>query len=100
EGDEPAEPEIDLYEPLVRDEFDVECGSFGSVAYAPKEGTFESELCPNQKFFCGDPDDTFDRCMHAIDCKMNYEMRIERASDASNTVAFMHQMIPHHENAV
>ena len=38
EGDEPAEPEIDLYEPLVRDEFDVECGSFGSVAYAPKEG--------------------------------------------------------------
>ena len=38
EGDQPAEPEIDLYEPLVRVEFDVECGSFGSAAYAPQEG--------------------------------------------------------------
>lgn len=41
-------------------------------------GTFESELCPNQRFLCGDVTDTFDRCMHAIDCKMNYEMRIEK----------------------
>ncbi|CAM9347466.1 unnamed protein product [Sphacelaria rigidula] len=31
---------------------------------------------------------------------MNYEMRIERDSSASNTVVFMQQMIPHHENAV
>ena len=41
-------------------------------------GTFESELCPDQNFLCGDPDDIFDRCMHAIDCKMNYEMRVEK----------------------
>lgn len=39
-------------------------------------GTFESELCPDQRFLCGDETSTFDRCMHAIDCKMNFEMRI------------------------
>lgn len=43
-------------------------------------GTFESDLCPNQFFICGDVDDTFDRCMHAIDCKMNYEMRIVKVN--------------------
>eukprot|EP00903_Cladosiphon_okamuranus_P021168 g19444.t1 len=100
EGDDPAETSIELYEPFTFDEFDTECGTFGSSKYAPADGTFESELCPNQKFLCGDVTDTFDRCMHAIDCKMNYEMRIERESAHSNTVAFMHQMIPHHENAV
>ncbi|CAN0506523.1 unnamed protein product, partial [Laminaria digitata] len=43
--------------------------------------TFESELCPDQNFLCGNPDDSFDRCMHAIDCKMNFEMRVEKVSD-------------------
>eukprot|EP00752_Nemacystus_decipiens_P006571 g5917.t1 len=100
EGDEPAEAEIELYDPLTFDEFDTECGTFGSSEYAPEDGTFESELCPNQRFLCGDVTSTFDVCMHAIDCKMNYEMRIEKEAASSNTVAFMHQMIPHHENAV
>ncbi|CAM9857863.1 unnamed protein product, partial [Ectocarpus sp. 12 AP-2014] len=100
EGDTPADAEIELYDPLEFDEFDEECGTFGSADYAPADGTFDSELCPNQKFLCGDVDSSFDRCMHAIDCKMNYEMRIEKEVATSNTVAFMHQMIPHHENAV
>ncbi|CAM9993977.1 unnamed protein product, partial [Ectocarpus sp. 13 AM-2016] len=76
EGDAPADTEIELYDPLEFDEFDEECGTFGSADYAPADaGTFDSELCPNQKFLCGDV-------------------------ATSNTVAFMHQMIPHHENAV
>ncbi|CAM9200341.1 unnamed protein product [Discosporangium mesarthrocarpum] len=99
-GDEPAPPMIDLYEPYVGDDFDAGCGTFMSSPYQPKEGTFESELCPDQKFLCGDTESMFDRCMHAIDCKMNYEMRVEQAPSASNAVAFMRQMIPHHENAV
>merc|ERR1712211_39119 len=40
----------------------------------------------------------FSRCMEAIDCKMNYEMRVEEHSNP--LVVFMHQMIPHHENSV
>ncbi|CAM9751235.1 unnamed protein product, partial [Choristocarpus tenellus] len=100
EGDVPGAAEIELYEPFVSDAFDEECGTFDATDYQPKEGTFESDLCPDQKFLCGDTSSSFDRCMHAIDCKMNYEMRIEQADSSSNTVAFMHQMIPHHENAV
>lgn len=37
-GDTPAEPEIELYDPMERDEFDVECGTFHSSAYAPTDG--------------------------------------------------------------
>ena len=36
--------------------------------------------------------------MEDINCKMNYEMRVEE--DSNPLVVFMHQMIPHHENAV
>ena len=36
--------------------------------------------------------------MEAIGCKMNYEMRVEE--DSNPLVVFMHQMIPHHVNAV
>lgn len=38
EGDTPAEAEIELYEPLEFDEFDTECGTFGSSEYAPADG--------------------------------------------------------------
>lgn len=39
EGDEPAEPEIDLYEPYEPSDFDEECGTFEASDYAPEEGT-------------------------------------------------------------
>lgn len=52
--------------------------------FARRPGTFESELCPSQKFLCGDVDSSFDRCMHAIDCKMNVEMRIEKVRITQN----------------
>lgn len=42
-------------------------------------------MCPDQNFLCGDPNDSFDRCMHAIDCKMNYEMRVERVCVANRS---------------
>lgn len=41
EGDVPAETEIELYDPMERSAFDVECGTFLSDAYAPEDG----ELC-------------------------------------------------------
>lgn len=40
EGDTPTEAEIELYEPLTFDQFDTECGTFGSSEYAPGDGTF------------------------------------------------------------
>jgi len=56
-------------------------------------------FCPNMNFLCETDDNPqFSRCMEAIDCKMNYEMRVEEHSNP--LVVFMHQMIPHHENAV
>lgn len=42
EGDTPTEAAIELYEPLTFDEFDTECGTFGSAEYAPEDG----ELAP------------------------------------------------------
>lgn len=38
EGDTPTEAAIELYEPLTFDEFDTECGTFGSAEYAPEDG--------------------------------------------------------------
>merc|ERR1711972_539971 len=39
--------------------------------------------------------------MQAIDCKMKADMKSYTSADLDNKVAvFMHQMIPHHENAV
>lgn len=38
EGDEPSDAEIELYEPMERSAFDMECGTFLSEAYAPVDG--------------------------------------------------------------
>lgn len=38
EGDDPADVEIELYDPIVASDFDAECGTFDSERYAPKEG--------------------------------------------------------------
>merc|ERR1711956_149571 len=56
-------------------------------------------FCPNMRFLCEAGDNLqFSSCMEAIDCKMNYEMRVEEHS--SPLVVFMHQMVPHRKNAV
>merc|ERR1712058_188594 len=57
------------------------------------------QFCPGMHFLCGDNlNSVFEECMEAIDCKMNHEMRVEQAENP--LVVFMHQMIPHHQNAV
>lgn len=75
--------------------FDAACGtSEVSEYYQSKE-----RFCPRMNFLCEKDDNPlFSACMEAIDCKMNYEMRVEENSNP--LVVFMHQMIPHHENAV
>jgi len=77
----------------VNSGFDEECGTTGVNAY---EDT--STFCPGNTFLCEETDTTFNKCMAAIDCKMSYEMRAEASTNPLEV--FMHQMIPHHENAV
>merc|ERR1712192_3553 len=80
--------------------FDAVCGTSEVSDYHESKDHF----CPNMNFLCEKDDNPqfqstqFSSCMEAIDCKMNYEMRVEEHSNP--LVVFMHQMIPHHENAV
>jgi hypothetical protein len=60
--------------------------------------TNASELCPGMEFLCSEEETPFNECMEAIDCEMNHNMRI---LEVGNPIAvFMHQMIPHHVNAI
>lgn len=77
------------------DPADVLCGTAETAPYLDEPDSF----CPNQQFLCEASGSTFSMCMEAIDCKMNYEMRVIEQEENPLAV-FMHQMIPHHENAV
>merc|ERR1719321_2600218 len=50
---------------------------------------------------CGLLDSNFEKCMQAIDCKMNKHMKEDTSPDPTNKLAlFCQQMIPHHINAI
>ncbi len=52
-------------------------------------------------YLCGTLDTDFEKCMQAINCAMNRDMRREMSPDSSDLVGvFMQQMIPHHRSAV
>jgi len=77
------------------EEFDAICGTSGVADFHNSK----EKYCPSMDFLCETDDNPlFSMCMEAIDCKMNYEMRVEEHKNP--LVVFMHQMIPHHENAV
>ena len=59
----------------------------------------QDEFCSKQDFLCDRTGSDFSNCMQAINCKMNYMMRVKEVADNPLAV-FMQQMIPHHENAV
>jgi len=91
---EPGTPE--LYDHQGPSEFDAACGTFGTGDY--QRGT---NMCPAGDFvFCdASPEPShFSSCMYALDCHMQHSMRVNLNADPM--AAFMHQMIPHHENAV
>jgi uncharacterized protein (DUF305 family) len=73
------------------------CGTYNTASY-----TRDSGSCPPDSFvFCDDgagTDQTFSDCMWALDCAMQVEMRVDLSAD--KMAAFVHQMIPHHDNAV
>ena len=88
-----------IKEPDVVSAYDESCGTFGVGDY-----TRDSGKCPADAFICTEGDETpaqllFGECMYALDCHMNYNMKSILAN-SDPIVTFIHQMIPHHQNAV
>merc|ERR1712176_51118 len=101
--EDPAPDANQLVTPLSADyygappmEFDVECGTYDNVTVFNTE---KDSFCPGQTFLCDPTGSPFSQCMEAIDCKMNYEMRVKE-NEANKLAVFMEQMIPHHWNAI
>jgi uncharacterized protein (DUF305 family)/plastocyanin len=88
-----------LYTPTTNDAFDTACGTSGASHYAPGGAKECSEHF--LQGFESVKDKTFAKCLQAIDCQMNREMRIKGYDDHADEIStFMQQMIPHHNNAV
>jgi hypothetical protein len=100
---DPAQDANELQEPLPADYygpglevFDMECGTYDNVTIFH---TDQCEICPDQQFLCDPTGSLFSKCMEAIDCKMNFEMRVVE-NESNKLAVFMEQMIPHHWNAI
>ena len=79
---------------VTQSDFDATCGTAGINEYAMTD-----EYCPQQLFLCNTTNTGFSDCMTAIDCQMRFDMSTAEF-DNNPAVTFMHQMIPHHQNAV
>merc|ERR1719321_441108 len=91
-----SKPEQALYAMTTNDAFDKTCGTTGASPYA--DGG--AKAC-SEHFLQGTLDTDFEKCLQAIDCQMNREMRIKGYDDHADEIStFMQQMIPHHNNAV
>jgi len=90
-------PEIP-YEYVRRDEYDTECGTTDiSDAQLPQGD------CP-EAFVCNLPEGNselagYASCYESMDCKMIQGMTT-KTSTKSELALFIHQMIPHHQNAI
>jgi len=77
------------------DSFDSECGTYNTTDYKLPHGQ-----CPTE-FVCdvegGDDVKAFAGCIEAMNCHMMTSMTTNAVSEQA---LFIHQMIPHHQNAV
>jgi Domain of unknown function (DUF305) len=94
----PTQPDADLpeipYEYDQPSEFDKSCGSFGITDFQ-----LPNPQCPD-KFVCNPKGlSDFASCIEAQNCHMFVGMTTGAAS-GSAVALFLHQMIPHHENAI
>ena len=81
-------------------DFDKQCGTFGLDAFQlPNEECFETFVCdvPSENIALSN----FSKCINAMNCHMMAGMttRVESTKN-SLTALFIHQMVPHHQNAV
>jgi len=94
----PGEKVPSLYTPDLMVGFDKECGTWGLGPYEPNVGEL---ACDDMEFICGEVNTLFEMCIQAMDCAMHHQMRTMDYKLHQDPVAtFMHQMIPHHMNAV
>jgi len=89
-----------FYEPIVLSAEDKKCGFTSSADYGDAKGPSGFGLVASQSSkgckpaLCGEPS-IFKDCIEAVDCAMNYNMRVKHEGNA--VVTFMRQMIPHHQ---
>jgi len=99
---DPVENKNELVQPFYPNKYYTQHSEFDTICGTSQVSKFHHDkqyYCPNMNFLChNNHNPVFSLCMEAIDCKMNYEMRVEEHPNP--LVVFMHQMIPHHENAV
>jgi len=75
--------------------YDALCGGYHLDPYQSSGGMCtDTFLCTTATLASG----SFGDCLNAMDCAMDLGMKTSLHSN--NIVSFMHQMIPHHENAV
>jgi hypothetical protein len=89
-------PEIP-YEYDMPSDYDRECGTFGL-----EEFQLPHPECPD-RFVCGEASDSqmelYSGCTDTMNCRMIADMTTGVSAE-SEIALFLHQMIPHHENAV
>ena len=99
---EPVQPDANLpaipYEYDQSGKFDEMCGTHGLDAFQ-----LPHDECP-EKFVCDVPSDDaelalFASCIDSMDCHMVHGMTTGVSANSA-TALFLHQMIPHHQNAV
>lgn len=75
--------------------FDQQCGTFGLDDFQ-----LPNSQCPHE-FVCNPPPETkpFADCIEAMNCNMFAGMTTQLSS-GSEIALFVHQMVPHHQNAV
>merc|ERR1712003_346233 len=100
---EPLQPDADLpelpYEYNQPAEHDQVCGTYGVHDFQ-----LPHTECPEQ-FVCDVPTDNadlvqFSNCVESMNCAMMNGMTISVQGSKSEIALFLHQMIPHHKNAV
>jgi len=93
-----ALPEID-YEYDQPADHDQICGTYGLDGFQ-----LPHEECP-EKFVCDVPEDNvelaqFSKCIDSMNCAMMAGMTSSLSGSMDEIALFLHQMIPHHQNAV
>jgi len=74
--------------------YEASCGGYNLDAYKSAGACTDTFLCTTATLAEG----SFGDCLNAMDCSMDLGMKTELHSN--DIVSFMHQMIPHHENAI
>jgi hypothetical protein len=89
-------PEIP-YEYDIPSDFDRECGTLGLEQFQ-----LPHPECPD-RFVCGQANDSqmeiYSGCVDAMNCRLIADITTGVSAE-SEIALFLHQMIPHHENAV